>query len=62
MALHKRLALDSLDGLAPDAGRLNGDNHASPARRAHLMGVMARRAVASLLGPTASAKRSKAMR
>ena len=38
----------SLDGLAPDADGLNSDIHASAAYRAHLCGVMLKRAVAEL--------------
>jgi carbon-monoxide dehydrogenase medium subunit len=47
-ALATRLEPESLDGVeVPDAG-FNGDLHASPAFRAHLVKVMARRAVAAL--------------
>ncbi len=46
-ALSKRFAPDSLDGIAVPADGLNSDLHASPAYRAHLIGVMARRAVAA---------------
>jgi aerobic carbon-monoxide dehydrogenase medium subunit len=44
-ALKKHFAPESLDGLAVPATDLNHDIHASAAYRAHLVGVMARRAV-----------------
>jgi carbon-monoxide dehydrogenase medium subunit len=44
-ALKGRFAPKSLDGLTHPADGLNGDIHASPDYRAHLIGVMARRAV-----------------
>lgn len=47
-ALSRRFAVDALDGLAMSADGLNDDLHASPAYRAHLVGVLARRAVAAL--------------
>jgi carbon-monoxide dehydrogenase medium subunit len=48
-ALERRLEPSALDGVeVPDAG-FNGDLHASPAYRAHLVKVMARRAVAALV-------------
>ena len=40
----------SLDGLSVPASGLNGDIHASPEYRAHLIGVMAKRAVNKALG------------
>lgn len=46
-ALSKRFAAKSLDGLTVDADDLNGDIHASAEYRAHLIGVMAKRAVAA---------------
>jgi aerobic carbon-monoxide dehydrogenase medium subunit len=46
-ALKKRFAPEALDGLAVPATDLNHDLHASAAYRAHLVGVMARRAVAA---------------
>jgi carbon-monoxide dehydrogenase medium subunit len=45
-ALAGRWAPDALDGLSVDADLLNSDLHASAAYRAHLVGVLARRAVA----------------
>ena len=44
-ALGKRFAAKSLEGLSPSASGLNSDIHADAAYRAHLIGVMARRAV-----------------
>lgn len=46
-ALGKRFAAKSLDGLMMSSGDLNGDIHASPEYRAHLISVMAKRAVAA---------------
>jgi carbon-monoxide dehydrogenase medium subunit len=46
-ALKKHFAPESLDGLAVPETDLNHDIHASAAYRAHLVGVMARRAVAA---------------
>jgi carbon-monoxide dehydrogenase medium subunit len=48
-ALAKRLAPTALDGLRPEPDELLGDVHTSQRRRAHLAGVMARRALAKLL-------------
>jgi aerobic carbon-monoxide dehydrogenase medium subunit len=49
-ALQQRLEPASLDAVdVPDAG-FNADLHASAAYRAHLVKVMARRAVAALAG------------
>src|SRR5450759_745952 len=45
-ALKKRLAAKSLDGLSIPVTGMNSDIHASPEYRAHLVGVLARRAVA----------------
>src|SRR6202142_3366508 len=45
-ALKKRFAAKSLDGLSIPATGMNSDIHASPEYRAHLVGVLARRAVA----------------
>ena len=45
-ALKKRFAAKSLDGLSIPATGMNADIHASPEYRAHLVGVLARRAVA----------------
>jgi carbon-monoxide dehydrogenase medium subunit len=44
-ALNKKFAPEALEGLAIEADELNGDLHASPEYRAHLVQVMARRAV-----------------
>ena len=45
-ALKKRFAAKSLDGLTVSPEGLNGDIHGSPEYRAHLIGVLAKRAVA----------------
>jgi len=45
-ALKKRFAPKSLEGLTIPAGGMNADIHGSAEYRAHLVGVMARRAVA----------------
>lgn len=44
-ALKTRFSAKSLEGLQASADNLNGDIHADAAYRAHLIGVMARRAV-----------------
>lgn len=44
-ALERSFAASALDGLTIDADELNEDIHASAAYRAHLVGVLARRAV-----------------
>ena len=49
-ALKTRFNAKSLDGLSVPADGLNGDIHASPDYRAHLVGVMAKRAVNKALG------------
>jgi aerobic carbon-monoxide dehydrogenase medium subunit len=46
-ALSASFSPSALDGLAIDAGGLNADIHASAEYRAHLIGVMAKRAVAA---------------
>lgn len=46
-ALAKKFAAKALDGVTTPAKDLNGDIHASADYRAHLVGVMAKRAVAS---------------
>ena len=45
-ALKKRFAAKSLEGMTIPATGMNGDIHASPEYRAHLVSVLARRAVA----------------
>ncbi|MBM3556358.1 MAG: carbon monoxide dehydrogenase, partial [Alphaproteobacteria bacterium] len=45
--LGKNFSANALDGYSHPAAGLNGDIHASPEYRAHLIGVMARRAVAA---------------
>jgi carbon-monoxide dehydrogenase medium subunit len=47
-ALAKKFVPESLADLGIDADDLNGDLHASPEYRAHLVQVMARRAVARI--------------
>jgi carbon-monoxide dehydrogenase medium subunit len=49
-ALSGSFSADALDGLSVDSSELNGDMHASPEYRAHLVVVMARRAVAAAGG------------
>jgi carbon-monoxide dehydrogenase medium subunit len=46
-ALSSNWSAGSLAGIATDANGMIGDIHADPAYRAHLVGVMARRAVAA---------------
>ena len=46
-ALSKKWAADALDGIAVSADDLSSDSEASAEYRAHLIGVMARRAVAA---------------
>lgn len=48
-ALNSEFSVAALEGLTIDARDFNGDLHASPEYRAHLVLVMARRAVAALL-------------
>ncbi len=45
-ALAKGWSAQSLSGVTTDAGKMMSDIHADAAYRAHLVGVMARRAVA----------------
>ncbi len=47
-ALEKNFSADALKGIATPAEGLNSDIHGSAEYRAHLVGVMARRAVASM--------------
>jgi aerobic carbon-monoxide dehydrogenase medium subunit len=49
-ALKKRFSPKSLEGLTVSADGLNSDIHGSAEYRAHLIGVMARRAVAEAVG------------
>jgi aerobic carbon-monoxide dehydrogenase medium subunit len=49
-ALKARFGAKALDGLTATAKNLNGDIHADADYRAHLIGVMARRAVAAAVG------------
>lgn len=49
-ALKTRFNAKSLEGLSVSPDGLNGDIHASPEYRAHLIGVMAKRAVNKALG------------
>ncbi len=47
-ALAKSFTADAIAGITTPANGLNGDIHASPEYRAHLIGVMARRCVAAI--------------
>jgi carbon-monoxide dehydrogenase medium subunit len=49
-ALKKRFAPKSLEGLTVPADGLNSDIHGSAEYRAHLIAVLARRAVAEAVG------------
>ena len=49
-ALSSSFSADALAGITIDAGELNSDLHASAEYRAHLVGVMAARAVKALSG------------
>ena len=46
-ALTANFSADAIAGIVTPSDGLNGDIHASPEYRAHLIGVMARRAVAA---------------
>ena len=46
-ALSSDWSADAIKGIKTSPDDLNGDIHASPEYRAHLIGVMARRAVAA---------------
>ena len=48
--MKKRFSPKSLEGLTVSADGLNGDIHGSAEYRAHLIGVLARRAVAEAVG------------
>jgi carbon-monoxide dehydrogenase medium subunit len=48
-ALSRSFTPDAVEGVAIDASNLNGDLHGSPEYRAHLVQVMARRAVEALV-------------
>lgn len=52
-ALKKRFSPKSLEGVSVSADGLNGDLHASAEYRAHLIGVMAKRAVAAAVAGVA---------
>ncbi|HSV79553.1 MAG TPA: xanthine dehydrogenase family protein subunit M [Ramlibacter sp.] len=50
VSLAKHFSAEALDGLEVDAGECIGDMHATTAYRAHLVGVMAKRAVRKITG------------
>jgi carbon-monoxide dehydrogenase medium subunit len=49
-ALSKSFTADALKGVKVDASKLSSDIHADADYRAHLIGVLARRTVAAMLG------------
>jgi carbon-monoxide dehydrogenase medium subunit len=55
-ALARSLRPDALDGVRLDPGLANGDLHASADYRAHLAGVLARRATAAMVQEAEAAR------